>query len=184
MRKALAAYVLAAAVVVLDAGTKTLIVELFRLGERVEITTFFNLVYWRNSGAAFSFLSEAGGWQRWFFVAIGLAVSAWLVREISAPGSDTSSRMGYGLILGGALGNLIDRLFRGEVVDWLDFYWRSYHWPAFNLADSALVGGIGLLLIQGAFSEQREPRGSGRAPARPTSAARTPGGDGPNHARR
>lgn len=146
MNKALAAYVLAAAVVALDAGTKALIVESFRLGERVEITTFFNLVHWHNSGAAFGFLSEAGGWQRWFFVAVGVAVSAWLVREIGAPGSDASSRMGYGLILGGALGNVIDRLSWGAVVDWLDFYWRSYHWAAFNLADIALVGGIGLLL--------------------------------------
>ena len=146
MNKALAAYVLAAAVVALDAGTKALIVESFRLGERVEITTFFNLVHWHNSGAAFGFLSEVGGWQRWFFVAVGVAVSAWLVREIGAPGSDASSRMGYGLILGGALGNVIDRLSWGAVVDWLDFYWRSYHWAAFNLADIALVGGIGLLL--------------------------------------
>lgn len=146
MNKALAAYALAAAIVALDAGTKTLIVELIRHGERVGITTFFNLVHWHNSGAAFGFLSEAGGWQRWFFVAVGVAVSAWLVREIGAPGSDASSRMGYGLILGGALGNVIDRLVWGAVVDWLDFYWRSYHWAAFNVADIALVGGIGLLL--------------------------------------
>ena len=156
-----AAYALATAVVALDAGTKSLIVEYFRLGERVEIATFFNLVYWLNSGAAFSFLQDAGGWQRWFFVTFGLAVSVWLVREIGARGTDYPLRMGYGLILGGALGNVIDRLFRGAVVDWLDFYWRSYHWPAFNLADSAIVGGVALVLIHGLFGERRNsPKGT------------------------
>ncbi len=140
----------------LDAGTKALIVEVFRLGERVEITAFFNLVYWLNSGAAFGFLQDAGGWQRWFFVAIGLAVSAWLVREIGARDSPAALRMGYGLMLGGALGNVVDRVFRGAVVDWLDFYWRSYHWPAFNLADSALVVGVALLLIHGLVGERRD----------------------------
>lgn len=159
-RERAAAFVLAAAVLALDAGTKALIVEHFRLGERVEITTFFNLVYWLNSGAAFSFLQDAGGWQRWFLLTIGLAVSVWLVRELSARGADTSLRMGYGLILGGALGNVIDRLFRSAVVDWLDFHWRSYHWPAFNLADSAIVGGCALLLIHGLVGERRAyPKG-------------------------
>jgi len=133
-----------------------LIVGLFRLGERLEITAFFNLVYWLNSGAAFSFLRDAGGWQRWFFVAIGIAVSAWLVREISVRDTPAALRMAYGLVLGGALGNMIDRLFRSAVVDWLDFYWRSYHWPAFNLADSALVGGVALLLIHGLVGERRD----------------------------
>ena len=133
-----------------------MIVGLFRLGERLEITAFFNLVYWLNSGAAFSFLRDAGGWQRWFFVAIGIAVSAWLVREISVRDTPAALRMAYGLVLGGALGNMIDRLFRSAVVDWLDFYWRSYHWPAFNLADSALVGGVALLLIHGLVGERRD----------------------------
>lgn len=160
-RVRLAAYALAAAVLVLDAGTKALVVDSFRLGERLEVTTFFNLVYWLNTGAAFSFLQDAGGWQRWFFVIFGLAASVWLVREISARGTDTSSRIGYGLILGGALGNVLDRLFRGAVVDWLDFYWRSYHWPAFNLADSALVGGVALILVHGMVGERRnEPKGT------------------------
>lgn len=91
----------------------------------------------------------------------GLAVSVWLVREIGARGTDCPLRMGYGLILGGALGNVIDRLFRGAVVDWLDFYWRSYHWPAFNLADSAIVGGVALVLIHGLAGERRDsPEGT------------------------
>lgn len=156
-----AAYALAAAALAIDAGTKALIVDRFRLGERFEITTFFNLVYWLNSGAAFSFLQDAGGWQRWFFVAFGLAASMWLVREIGARGTDTWSRIGYGLILGGALGNTLDRLFRGAVVDWLDFYWRSYHWPAFNLADSAIVGGVALVLIHVLVGDRRDfPKGT------------------------
>jgi len=159
-RTRFAAYALAAAVLALDAGTKALIVNLFHLGERAEITAFFNLVYWLNTGAAFSFLQDAGGWQRWFFVVIALAVSVWLVREISAHGTDALLRMGYGLILGGALGNVVDRLFRGAVVDWLDFHWRSYHWPAFNLADSALVGGVGLVLIHGLAERGDAPTGS------------------------
>ncbi len=104
-------------------------------------------LYVLNSGAAFSVLANASGWQRYFFIAIGLAISAWLVR-ILRQHLPRLEALGYSLILGGALGNITDRVFRGQVVDFLDFYWLHTHFPAFNLADVAIALGAALLIAE------------------------------------
>lgn len=110
------------------------------------VTGFFNLVHVLNPGAAFSFLADAGGWQRWFFLAIAVAASAWLTWTLSAP-RGTTEALSFSLILGGALGNALDRAVRGQVVDYLDFHLGGWHWPAFNLADVAIVAGAVLMVV-------------------------------------
>ncbi len=139
---------LAMLVIVLDQVTKWLIVENFVLGERIGIMPFFNLTLAHNYGAAFSFLAGAGGWQRWFFTFIALAASviltAWLWR---LPKYDRWTAIALSLILGGALGNLYDRITLGYVVDFLDFYWEPYHFPAFNVADSAITVGAAMIIL-------------------------------------
>lgn len=139
---------LSAAVCALDLATKAWASAAFRLGEVREVTPFFNLVLWHNPGAAFSFLADAGGWQRWFFATLAVVVSVWLVFLIraSAP-SARLYRLGLTLILGGAVGNLIDRLRLGYVIDFVELYYRSWSWPAFNVADSAITVGAGFFLL-------------------------------------
>ncbi len=131
-----------------DQLTKAWIQGWLNPGEAREVFPFFNLVLTFNRGAAFSFLHHAGGWQRWFLVAFTLVVMValliWLWRTRPAEGL---TRAGLALILGGALGNLIDRLRTGLVTDFLDFHWQQWHWPAFNLADSAITLGVVLLLL-------------------------------------
>ncbi|MDP2818910.1 MAG: signal peptidase II [Polaromonas sp.] len=117
------------------------------------VTGFFNLVHVWNQGAAFSFLADAGGWQRYFFLVVALVVSAWLVWVLRKP-LPAVEGLAYSLVLGGALGNGLDRAMRGYVVDFLDFHWQGWHWPAFNIADIGIVCGA-LLLVVSAF------RGSG-----------------------
>jgi signal peptidase II len=145
---------LAALVAVLDQLTKQWILAHYQLGDGTPITSFFNIVRAHNSGAAFSFLAGAGGWQRWFFVALALAASGfivWLLR--SHPGQKLFA-FALSMILGGAVGNVVDRLQHGYVVDFLDFHWPWLaplfyrgHFPAFNLADAAITAGaIGLIL--------------------------------------
>ena len=138
---------LAALVVVFDQFTKQLILGNYQLGDSTYVTSFFNIVRAHNTGAAFSFLAGAGGWQRWFFVALAVAASlfiVWLLR--SHPGQKLFA-FSLSMILGGAVGNVIDRLMHGYVVDFLDFHWRDMHFPAFNIADSAItIGAIALIL--------------------------------------
>ncbi len=149
---------LAAAVVLADQLTKWWVLHSFHPGEVRQVLPFFNLVLTFNEGAAFSFLSEAGGWQRWFFVAVTLGVSlallVWLRRL--APG-ERRTALGLALVLGGAWGNLVDRLRLGRVTDFLDFHWQGWHWPAFNLADSAITLGVVLLLFLSGKKEARSP---------------------------
>jgi signal peptidase II len=142
-------FALALGVVLADQVTKALVLARFSLGERVELTGFFNMVLVYNKGAAFSFLSDAGGWQTpalvvFALVAIGV-VGTFIVRS---PGRHMLCT-GLALILGGALGNLIDRLRYGQVVDFLDFHAAGWHWPAFNVADSAITVGAALLILEG-----------------------------------
>jgi signal peptidase II len=139
-------YGVALLAVLLDQGTKGVIASTFELAERVPVSTFFNLVYVLNPGAAFSFLAEAGGWQRYFFIALALLVSAWLVfmLRIQRPRYEA---LGLSLVLGGAVGNVVDRIATGAVVDYLDFHWNEVHWPAFNLADVFVNAGVLLLLL-------------------------------------
>lgn len=146
---------LAAAVLVLDQLTKVAIRRTFNLHEMVEITSFFNVVLVYNKGAAFSLLADAGGWQRGLFIAIALSASvwiAWLLRKYSA---QTLFCLALSLILGGAIGNVIDRVLYGAVVDFLDFHAAGIHWPAFNVADSAITCGA-VLLIWDAIKPKRD----------------------------
>jgi len=149
MRSAWRWFVLAAAVVLADQATKAVVLARFVLGERLEVTSFFNMVLVYNKGAAFSLLSNAPGWQTplligFALVAIGI-VGTLLVRS---PGRRLLCS-GLALILGGALGNLVDRLRFGQVVDFLDFHAAGWHWPAFNVADSAITIGAALLILDG-----------------------------------
>jgi signal peptidase II len=130
-----------------DQFTKVLIVGNYALGDSTYVTNFFNVVRAHNTGAAFSFLAGAGGWQRWFFTGIGVVAAIFMVWMLkSHPGQKLFS-FAISLILGGAIGNVIDRLWHGYVVDFLDFHWKTMHFPAFNIADSAIsVGAVCLIL--------------------------------------
>ena len=137
---------LATVIIILDQITKLWVSQSFVYGENMAVTDFFNLVLVHNSGAAFSFLSNAGGWQRWFFSAIAAIASVWIILLLRKHKQEKLFCFSLTLILGGALGNLIDRAAYGYVVDFLDFYWNTYHFPAFNIADSAVTCGAGVLL--------------------------------------
>jgi len=149
--------VIAALIALADQASKNAVSASLRFGEAREITGFFNLVLAHNRGAAFSFLSEAGGWQRALFIGIAvLAVAVIVVMLARHPGERVFSA-GLALILGGALGNLWDRILLGHVVDFLDFHALGWHFWAFNLADSAITVGAGLLILDGL-----RPAGAGR----------------------
>ena len=141
-----------------DQGTKQYIGTLLAPGEILGITGFFNLVLVFNRGAAFSFLSNASGWQRELFAGIALVASAVIVALLWRASQERLFSAGLALILGGALGNLFDRIVLGHVVDFLDFHALGYHWPAFNLADSAISVGAALLIIDG-FRTRAPPAG-------------------------
>jgi len=147
---------LAGLVIVLDQLTKIWVVSVLRLGQSIELTSFLNLVFVYNPGAAFSFLSDAGGWQRWFFVALAIAVSGWLTFLVRQHASERLLPMAAALILGGALGNVIDRIRFGAVVDFVDVHAAGWHWPAFNVADSAISAGVALLIVQQLFFAEKE----------------------------
>jgi len=139
---------LALLLIVLDQVSKHWVLASFYLGESLAVTGFFNLVLVFNSGAAFSFLSDAGGWQKWFFIILALVISGWLLVMIRQHATEKLLPLAFTLVLGGALGNVIDRLRFGAVVDFLDFHVAGWHWPAFNVADSAITLGVGLLFWQ------------------------------------
>ncbi|MCG9966209.1 MAG: signal peptidase II [Shewanella sp.] len=138
-----------------DQLSKQWVLANFDLFESVQLLPFFNFTYVRNYGAAFSFLSEAGGWQRWLFtiVAVGFStlLTVWL-RKQSA--SLLKLNLAYTLVIGGALGNLVDRLMHGFVVDFIDFYWGKSHYPAFNIADSAIFIGAVLIIWDSFFNSE------------------------------
>ncbi|HWI13009.1 MAG TPA: signal peptidase II [Burkholderiales bacterium] len=133
-------------VIAADQATKYIVMHELALHERVTVTSFFNLVYVYNRGAAFSFLAGASGWQREFFIGIAFAASAWVIYLLRKHTREALFSFSLSLILGGALGNVIDRLLYGAVVDFLDFHAYGYHWPAFNVADSAITCGAVLLV--------------------------------------
>ncbi len=150
------------AVVVSDQYTKRLIMAKFSLFERLPVLPYFDLVRMHNTGAAFSFLANASGWQNWFFTGVAMAVSVlilwWLFRQ---PAGRVVVPLGLVLVLGGAIGNLIDRLEHGYVVDFLLFYYDRWSFPAFNVADSAITVGVAFLLFDGFFLEGRRDAGAG-----------------------
>ena len=135
--------------VILDQASKLAIAGSMHLYQSIQIVPYFNLTYVHNTGAAFSFLSEAGGWQRWFFAGLALVISVviavWLARLKQ---HETLLAVALSLVLGGAIGNLIDRLAYGYVIDFLDVYYQTWHWPAFNIADSAITLGVMLMLAE------------------------------------
>ncbi|UJF23086.1 signal peptidase II [Shewanella sp. OMA3-2] len=140
-------YWVAVFVFIADQLSKQWVLENFDLYESIQLLPFFNFTYVRNYGAAFSFLSDAGGWQRWFFAVIAIGFSTlltiWLRKQSHKM---LRTNLAYTLVIGGALGNLIDRLMHGFVVDFIDFYWKTSHYPAFNIADSAIFMGAILIL--------------------------------------
>jgi len=130
-----------------DQFTKVLILGSFSLGEGKAITEFFNLVRVHNAGAAFSFLAGASGWQRWFFTALGLVAAVVIVWMLKGHPGQRLFCFALACILGGAVGNVIDRVLYGYVVDFLDFHWAGMHFPAFNVADSAITVGAACLIL-------------------------------------
>ncbi|HSI37607.1 MAG TPA: signal peptidase II [Methylotenera sp.] len=140
-------FLISAVIVVLDLYTKYLVQQAFQYGEHMTITSFFDLVRYHNEGAAFSFLADAGGWQKIFFSVVSvvaIVVISYLIRKHQ---TEKLFCLGLALVLGGAIGNLYDRVTLGYVVDFLYFYYETFYWPAFNVADSAICVGVALLLL-------------------------------------
>lgn len=148
---------LACGILLADQLTKYAVLQYFTVGKVIEITPFFNLVLVYNKGAAFSFLSDASGWQREFFIAIALIAAVWIIYLLRRYRQQTLFCLALSLVLAGALGNVIDRILFGAVVDFLDFHAYGYHWPAFNVADSAITCGAALLIWDG-FRPQKTRR--------------------------
>ena len=145
-------------ILVLDQWSKIAIDGSMKLYQSIALIPGFNLTYVHNTGAAFSFLSEAGGWQRWFFAVMAFTISivltVWLYRLKK---HETLLAVALALVLGGAVGNLIDRLAYGYVIDFLDVYYQSWHWPAFNVADMAISLGVFLMLLENFGIGVKEP---------------------------
>lgn len=138
---------IAVVMILLDQVTKTAILQTFRLGDSHTVTSFFNVVRVHNSGAAFSFLAGASGWQRWFFVGLGAAAALFIVYLLRKHAGQRLFSWALALILGGALGNVIDRLMHGYVIDFIQFHAGGWYFPSFNVADSAITIGAACLII-------------------------------------
>jgi signal peptidase II len=140
---------ISALTLVLDQASKLAVDGSMQLFESIPLLPYFNLTYVHNTGAAFSFLAQAGGWQRWLFAGLAVVMSSiiavWLHRLKK---HETLMAVALSLVLGGAVGNLIDRVAYGYVIDFLDVYYQDWHWPAFNIADSAICIGVGLMLLE------------------------------------
>ena len=138
---------LAVAILLLDQFTKTLILGYYQLGDSTSVTSFFNVVRVHNTGAAFSFLANESGWQRWFFTGIGVAAAVFIIWMLKSHAGQKLFSFAMACILGGAIGNVVDRTLHGYVVDFLDFHYGNWHFPAFNIADSAItIGAVCLIL--------------------------------------
>lgn len=138
---------LALLILMADQFTKVLIVGYYQQGDATYVTRFFNVVRVHNSGAAFSFLANAGGWQRWLFTGIGIAAALFIVWMLKSHAGQKLFSFALACILGGAIGNVIDRSLYGYVVDFLDFHYAGWHFPAFNIADSTIsIGAVCLIL--------------------------------------
>ena len=146
-------------VLILDLATKAWITHDFQLGESRTITPFFNLVLVHNAGAAFSFLAGAGGWQRWFFTVVTVVISAVILVMLRRGHEDRLLASALALVLGGALGNLHDRVRFGHVVDFVQLHAGGYYFPAFNVADSAITVGVALLIWESLRPGARAPAG-------------------------
>lgn len=151
---------LSALAIVLDLGSKALALQYLTYAQPVELLPVLNFTLLYNPGAAFSFLADQGGWQRWFFTGISITVSVVLVIWLNRlPAKAAWLNIGLSLVLGGAIGNLFDRLWHGHVVDFISVHWGSAYFPAFNIADSAITLGAICLIIDALFEHKRqEPR--------------------------
>jgi signal peptidase II len=134
-------------VLIVDQFTKVLILGYYQLGDSSPVASFFNVVRVHNTGAAFSFLDNAGGWQRWLFIGIGVAAAALILWLLKTHAGQKLFAFAMASILGGAIGNVLDRVLYGYVVDFLDFHWKGWHFPAFNVADSAITLGAACLIL-------------------------------------
>ncbi|ACS84399.1 signal peptidase II [Musicola paradisiaca] len=153
---------LALVILVVDLGTKQWVMTHFQLGESLPLIPFFSFTYAHNYGAAFSFLADKGGWQRWFFALIAFAVIiSLLVIMYRTRASQKAANIAYALIIGGAIGNLSDRLIHGYVIDFMDFFIGNWHYPTFNLADCAIVIGAFLVVVESFFSSPDKKTASG-----------------------
>lgn len=147
----------AAGVIALDHLSKWWISSSMDYQQTIPLLSFFSIVRVHNYGAAFSFLADAGGWQRWFFIAIGVVATVIIVQLLRKHAQEPRMALALALILGGALGNVIDRVILGYVVDFLYFHYHGFAWPAFNIADSAISVGAALLIWDSLFSKTPKP---------------------------
>ncbi|MEQ8290336.1 MAG: signal peptidase II [Gammaproteobacteria bacterium] len=139
---------ISALIIILDQLTKWLAVQSLTLYQAVPVFPGFNLTLMHNTGAAFSFLSDAGGWQRWFFIVLAIGISIFIVFWLKSLDADKRwLPVALAFVLGGAIGNVIDRIYLGYVVDFIEVYYSKYYWPAFNIADSAIFIGAIMLII-------------------------------------
>ena len=148
---------IAALIIIADQFTKTLIIGNFQHGEGITVTSFFNLVRVHNEGAAFSFLASESGWQRWFFTALGLAAAVFIVWMLRTHGGQRLFGFALALVLGGAVGNVIDRLLHGYVVDFIQVHYGGWYFPSFNVADGAISVGAACLIIDEILRVRRSP---------------------------
>jgi signal peptidase II len=145
-------------VIVFDQITKAMADAMLTLYAPKPVMPFFNLTLMYNQGAAFSFLSDAGGWQKWFFAILAISVSGGIIYWLKKlPATEKEQAIALSLVLGGAIGNLIDRLIHGYVIDFLDVYYEQLHWPAFNIADSAITLGAAILIAHALFQGKKSP---------------------------
>ena len=152
----------AMAVVIADQLTKLVVIHYIDLYDRVPLASFINLTHQRNTGAAFSFLANAGGWQRWFFTTLALLVSGVILRWLWRARRDAPLPLaaGLSLVLGGAVGNLVDRVMHGYVTDFIQVWFGDWAFPSFNIADSAITVGAALLIVDSLFFSGRTAKGS------------------------
>ncbi len=152
---------LALLLLIADQFTKVLIMGYYKLGDATYVTSFFNVVRVHNAGAAFSFLASAGGWQRWFFTGIGVLAAIFIIWMLKSHAGQKLFSFALACILGGAIGNVIDRSLYGYVVDFLDFHYANWHFPVFNVADSAITVGAICLILDELLRMCRTRRGQG-----------------------
>lgn len=152
-------YALAGLIVVLDQFSKWIVLENIRYGEVIYFAPFWNWVLTFNPGAAFSFLADQSGWQRWFFTVLALGVAGWIAFELKKHASNKLLSLALTLVMGGALGNVIDRVRFGAVVDFIQWHAAGFYWPAFNVADAAITVGAILLVFEQLTASGRKPPG-------------------------
>lgn len=143
----LVAVVFAGLIAAIDLISKAAVVERLPYGHKIELMQSLNIVHAVNEGSAFGLLANAGGWQRYFFIAVAVLASMLLIHMIRKPAAGSTERAGLAMILGGAVGNLVDRTARMGVVDWIDIYAGAYHWPAFNIADIGITLGAATIVL-------------------------------------